>query len=595
MNDNKLIERQKKFNERSNTNNTHDNLLRRREEYNLTLRKQKLFDKIMEKRIRNYNFPCDVKEYALCIDVSKLDLSKEFIEDFELQSDKIVILSNLMSDKQYNTEFISNIKYLKFNLHKLRVCLAEKEQPLTEIQINCVKNSIYPRLLQIILAKLNYQNNEELQDNLTLINEACWCVINLTNDNSYFCNQLIQIQNLELLNKLLTDCIDLYRSKNFNTLTLINSIIWIFGNLLGDSNDSNVIVRNTTNIDKIILDILTYDFIGEPDYMYLSNDISKNTIWTILFAIRNFMLYVPPNIRHLYSSLLINVIQILKLCTIKFDSEIFSICLEALNVFSCNSDLIKIFLDNEIMPILLNSFNLLGGKSEYEDLKNILRIISELLIGSNQQVTHIMSYPIFDKFYTLLDQINIRNTSMIVEDDGNKEIDGPIAKSICLAISNLCASSQELIESIIFNSNLVSIIQSIYDKFDNKIKYEILHIYFNSFYCGQNNVKAEVIRLNLHKCFLEMLIQNVELTNPSFSITMICLRGIKEFLDFGDKYSTKINFIKKEFEDEGLVEHLELLQYHLDMDIYDLAHETLLKYWGEQEVLYEDYESFISG
>jgi len=329
--------------------------------------------------------------------------------------------------------------------------------------------------------------------------------------------------------------------------------------------------------------------------MYLANEMSKNTVWTILFAIRNFMLYVPPNIRHLYSQLLINVIQILKLCTLKFDSEIFSICLEALNVFSCNADLIKIFLDNEIMPVLLNSFNLLGGKSEYEDLKNLLRIISELLIGSNEQVNYIMSYPIFEKFYTLLDQINTRNTSMIVDNDGNKDIDSPIAKSICLAISNLCASSQELIESVIFNSNLVSIIQSIYDKFDNKIKYEILHIYFNSFYCGQNNVKAEVIRLNLHKCFLEMLIQNLDSTNPSFSITMICLRGIKEFLDFGEKYSTKINFIKKEFEDDGLVEHLDMLQYHLDMDIYGLAHEVLLKYWGEQEVLYEDYESFIRG
>lgn len=595
MNDNKLIERQRKFNERSNTTNTHDNLLRRREEYNLTLRKQKLFDQIMEKRIRNYNYPNDVKEFLLYIDASKLILPKGYVENFESESDKLYVLSNLMSDKHYNPEYTSNINYIKFSLHKFRICLAEINKPMTDIQMKCIQNSIYPKLLQIVLAKLNYQNDEELQENLTLKSEACWSIINLTNDNTIFCSELIKLENLGLLNNLLLDCMELYRNKKINSLPLIDSIIWIYGNLLGDNNDSNVIVRNATNIDKIIIEILSEEIIGENNYF--ANDIFRNLIWTILFTIRNFMRFIPPNIRHLYSQLLINVIQIFKCCTSssKIDYEVFTHCLEALNYFSCNVDLIKIFLDYQAVPALINAFSLLGGGNEIEDLKSLLRIISELLIGSNDQVNYIMSFPIFDKFYTLLDQINIRNTSMIVENDGNKEIDSPIGKTICLALSNLCASSQELIEMIIFNSNLISIVQSIYDKFDNKIKYEILHIYFNSFYCGQNNIKAEVIRLNLHKCFLDMLVENLGLVNPSFTITMICLRGIKEFLDFGEKYSTKVNIIQKEYEEEGLVEHLDKLQYHLDMDIYELAHEILLKYWGDEEVLYDNYESFIRG
>jgi hypothetical protein len=292
------------------------------------------------------------------------------------------------------------------------------------------------------------------------------------------------------------------------------------------------------------------------------------------------------------------VINIMKIYSVENEPnlEIFSEGLEALTFFSCILDLIPIFLENNCLPLLVNGFYLASLRKQFDtyyDIINIVKIIAELLIGSNEQVKVIMSYPLFSKMVDLLNTINSRNTNMIDESNDFYEQDSSIVKNICMAFSNLCASTEDNIEKIILNSNLVETIQSLYDKFDIKIKYEILFLFFNAFYMGRNHIRAEIIRLNIHKTYMNMLNQTLEDEKPSVAIIKICLKALNCFLEYGEKSGAKVNIIKLEVENENIINILEKLQYHFDTEVYDLAHEMLCEYWGDSEMIYTDYRDLL--
>ena len=49
-----------------------------------------------------------------------------------------------------------------------------------------------------------------------------------------------------------------------------------------------------------------------------------------------------------------------------------------------------------------------------------------------------------------------------------------------MALSNLCAGTQENIEKIILDDKIMDLLIELYDTFSNKVRFEILHIFFNS-------------------------------------------------------------------------------------------------------------------
>jgi hypothetical protein len=317
-----------------------------------------------------------------------------------------------------------------------------------------------------------------------------------------------------------------------------------------------------------------------------------------LWAIQTFMKHTELCTKHLYSDLLINVINILKISSVEneVNLEIFSEGIETLTFFSAVDDLIQIFIDHNCIPIIANSFYLVTKRSQFDtylDLNNICKIISELLIGTDDQTKIIMGYPIFDKLLELLRTINSRNTSMIDESNEFYERDTSIVKHICMGLSNLCAGTQENIEKIILDDKIMELLLSLYDKFNNKVRYEILHIFFNSFYIGPNHVRAEIIRQNIHKIFVSMLNTTLEKNEPSVSILLLCLRAFKIFLDYGERCGTKVNVIKIDIEDDGIMNLVEKLQFNTVVEVYDLAHEILCTYWGDNEFTYDQNSGYL--
>jgi hypothetical protein len=609
MYDSKLSDRQKKYNEKFQGNHSKDILLRRREEYNLSLRKDKVFNKIMERRLRGLNMSkmCDAQNLFLQnyenefveIDINKLDIAKSIINNYEQHSEKLIVISKFLEEKISEGPIDENL--IKFAILKFRIYLQEKSDKLNQLELEIITDSIFPAIEKIFLqefpSKLNLPDEEYLnllKSSLQLKYEISWSLINLTNESGKFVSKVLNVNFLKFMEKIIYELLRFKSEQFLNTYPLLRHIIWLFSNVMAENQESNIIVRNTVNIVEIMKILSNFEIIKEMN----KNFSLQSLILTVLWAIQNFMKYTESNTKHLYSNLLINVINILKICSVEneVNLEIFSEGIETLTYFSGVDDLVQFFIEHQCIPILANSFYLVTKRSQFDtymDLNNICKIIGELFIGTDEQAKIIMSYPIFDKLLELLGTINSRNTSMIDESNEFYERDTSIVKHICMGLSNLCAGTQENIEKIILDNKIMDLLLSLYDKFNNRVRFEILHIFFNAFYIGMNHVKAEIVRHNIHKIFINMLNSTLEKEEPSVTILLLCLRAFKIFLEYGDRAGTKVNVIKIDIEEEGIINLIEKLQFHKKMEVYDLAHEILYKYWGDNEFTYSDYAEYL--
>ena len=166
-------------------------------------------------------------------------------------------------------------------------------------------------------------------------------------------------------------------------------------------------------------------------------------------------------------------------------------------------------------------------------------------------------------------------------------------KEICLALSNITASSQEHIESIILNNKIISLLMRAYTVFGASVKYEILYLFYNAFYIGNNYIRSELIRLNIQMLFINMLKYLMsdfkdKLSSSARKIIKLILEGFVLFLDYGQKITPKMNHIKSEMELEDVPEILSKLQFETLPEIYDTAHTILCNYWNEEENYYQD-------
>ena len=72
------------------------------------------------------------------------------------------------------------------------------------------------------------------------------------------------------------------------------------------------------------------------------------------------------------------------------------------------------------------------------------------------------------------------------------------------------------------------------------------------------------------------------------------MKAFLNFLDFGEIMSSKINIIKKEIEEENIINILEKLQFSDDTEIYDPATMMLQRYWSEEENFYQDVKDLMN-
>ena len=230
MFDAKLNDRQKKYNDKLQGNHADDYLLRRREEHNLSLRKDKMFNKIMEKRLRGlneskpsgFNFLLGHLNEHLEIEVDKLDIPKSLITNYEQHSEKLIVISKLLEENINQSPVDENFK--KFAIHKFRKYLQEKKEEFSNFEIDLLNNSIYPAIEKIFLSSLpvkaNTQSHEEfiksIIESLRMKYEISWSLINLTNVLSIFVDKILKVNFLKNMESILEESILIEKDLKIN-------------------------------------------------------------------------------------------------------------------------------------------------------------------------------------------------------------------------------------------------------------------------------------------------------------------------------------------------------------------------------------------
>jgi hypothetical protein len=179
----------------------------------------------------------------------------------------------------------------------------------------------------------------------------------------------------------------------------------------------------------------------------------------------------------------------------------------------------------------------------------------------------------------------------------NNEIynsDRQLAKSIGICLSNICASTEQNVEKIICNKQISKLIFEIYDKFEDKVKYEFLFMFHNAFVRGSNYARAEIMRMDVIKIFSECLVKVNGSMSKSNTILVLILNSFKVFLDWGEKTNSKMNVVKCEIENcDQILDIIDQLQFNSNPEIYELANFIYINYWGENELMYQDASEFL--
>lgn len=636
MFDGKLIERQKTFSKDKSLsqNNNTNSLIRKREEMNLELRKNKLFDRIFERRLNclnssnsrsgdnniknisesnskilDKNLSNSIPVHKFEIEINNLKIPDILKINYIKHPDKLSVIVQLLNENE-NSEgnSNSNIDIIKFAIVSLRKFLCEKKEKLSKDEITNIYNNIYNHLLYYLL---DYKNeNETSEEELKIKYETSWIIINLTSESEKFCEGLLDVKNLIRLDEILQELIDTNNNNNFNTKfkktstnDVIRHILWIFSNLLAEDSQYNKIIRNTIKLE----DRFDYFFTNTEYVNNLNNPDTRNVIQVLLWMSANFLRYIFSDAKYIHKNLLIHVINIMKYASVNSENnsciDIVRDCLETLIYFTNCEALIPIFIENDAVPVLINAFSLVSSNHNdqninsnsnqiYEDIFNIVKLLSELLTVEDKLINKILEYPVIEKFLEILVSINSNHTTMLIEDSHNYENDSKILKEVCLAISNITASTHENIEKIILNEKMVENLLNIYEKFGNSVKYEIYHIFFNAFHGGNSYIRSQIIRRNIHRLYIdkfnEIYISEKNMTKTTSKIIKVILDSFLIFLEFGEKNMTKINFIKVEMENGNVVALLEKLQFSQNSELYEVAHKLLIRYWTEDECYYED-------
>jgi len=631
MFDSKLSERQKTFSkDKSVSNNNTNSLVRKREEMNLEIRKNKLFDKILERRLNSLNKYKDLNDnlsiykkhtdegsshkskstkiHRFEINDERLQIPQILKTNFLKHCDKLSVIFKLLEDEE------NHIDFKKFAIVSMRKFLCDKKDKLSSTEITFIYENIYKHILYYLF-EFKSSENDDIIEELRIKYETSWILINLTTDSHKFSEILLDIKNLQKFDEVMDDLIKLNKKnsfsnnniqnsiKNINTNEIIRHFIWIISNLLGEDSGSNKIIKNSINFPERIDNLLS-----DSDYiqnLHKQQDVC-NVIQASLWAIANLLRYTFSDAKYVYKNLLIHVINIMKICSLnkEVDLEIIRDCLETMIHFLNCQELIAVFIENDTVPLLIHTFSLVNQDENssnleqlYQDVFNIVKLFSEFLTVEDDFVDHILKYPIIEKFLEIITTINQNHTTMLIEDKSNFENDSKILKEVCLAISNITASRQEYIEKIILDDRMVDNIIQVFGKFGNGVKYEIFHIFFNAFYGGNSLIKSEIIKKNIHRLYILQLNEisdSQNITESSYKIIKVILKAFILFLEYGEKISSKVNFVKLEMENENIVNNLERIQYCLNSEICELSRKLLIRYWTEDECYYEDPSDLIN-
>ena len=269
-----------------------------RNEYTLSLRKQKIHEYISLKRHLGSN------DLNYSIQLSQIIIKPQFKEKrFDSLLDLLIFSTSIFQDKK------SDINDIKFSIYLLK-----QAEIKNDIKEEVSESNILKEIVLII---------QKYIDNIIIVDELLCLLINFT----YF---LKPETNMNLLTSDYMKIYSLISSKYFNDNIIFNDLIILLGNLANDNHSAQKIFYNTKLFDEI--------------YNLAQNEKSpKNKKDIALFFLANFSKGISKNIDlHNNITVLKDLVEIM--CANLLKPEYNKICLVSLSELSENKEIVEFLL-----------------------------------------------------------------------------------------------------------------------------------------------------------------------------------------------------------------------------------------------------------
>ena len=543
MNDKKFNQRLIQYIQKSNiyfnylnVDNNKNKIYESRLDYSLSLRKNNLFTKIMQKRINQT--AKNEKKLNLNINIDSLNLN---------------IYKNEIN--KFNHLIIDDDKY--------------------KFLINSIVNNIQIEIFQTDFLFFNNCDNlfHETSDFIK------FCLNNLYEILNSFGNSLKIINSKQFFNNLLYE---LFMTNELSVKYMIVKILVLYSNLSKEFNSffindmryiKNLYKLTFINNNDIAIEIFTIIYNIICDYPYEFEKIisispfhtrlnefiilnktyiQNNEIYIIelLEILSKFIILINTNLYYIYSGLILFFYESI----IKNNNQIYRLNLIIYEILS------KISIDDNISKIIISCGfgDLIHEQMKQNNLKNKEYLIFQLQIMINLlSIEYISSYFIGKNILETLSSILINYNN----NNDNKEKD--IIIYLCIyCLSNIGASSINLIHSLI-KSNILNIILKIIDyRKSNNIYFETCILLFNIIYhCSLEDFNYINENLKIMEFFYEGIYKSN--TNEYLSI---CLKGIYCLIMRNEKFIIISNIVK---------ETISQLIYNQDNEISNLSELTI--------------------
>lgn len=532
MLDKRLDERIKNFQKPLN------NLLNAREDFAVTLRKEKLFDQLMEKRLNKFiNEKNKNKNFGIKYD--DLNISSEDMQIYN-KLDKSVRLDYIVNAIKSNQ---NNQKIKNFAIYNLKFILLQDLKQNKEEKEKILEKD----LVDILTVEMGRTLFTEVQYDISLI------LTSITFEASEIVDKIIDKESLIMLFDFLI--------QNLN-IEIIDNILITLGNITIE--DKNFVIRNVEYI-RYIKDFLKLIKTKNEKQPY------ETTLMTVLWNLCLICKNLSQNESEMFLDFIPLLIEYLNIV----DLEIFSLLLKNKEVLKCTLEILSDLSNNDTICLLLINNKIMNCICEI--LYHHLHTQNELSINYSEISD---SFKILGNLFTLDDSFLINNkllddniltlTQNILFKYENYNSDTKkIVVDVIWFISNLAAGPQYQSEKLFFITNIPKIVVRM-GKHDEKIFSQISFFFENLLVKGSDSVIIEILKLNVIKILCDYL----KSTNNK-QIILTCLNTLNNIIKFGEKISDNMFLIKKELIKVGLNARLEQLTLHNNNEVSDSACYTL--------------------
>ncbi len=563
MEEKKLQERISKFNKDFNkTNLSNNKLISAREKNNLQLRKNKIEEIIMQKRMASFirisrGLVKEEKYNHLLLSFDELThiLPSYIDQEFDVYDDKVgkikEFLFNYLSLDNPLNEALS--KYAVYKMRKITSEWKNENEETLEVETHLL--DLFFRLLQVTTDK-------KLQYEITFI------LINLTFESSKYTNYLIEEEILEILFSLM----------NSGETGIIYHSIWIFANIFDCQENATLILQRLDNFNFIPRMIKIVDSFSN---LFLYSDLIKNATWLVYRIIRyeqSVITSFAPLFDHLLNFLDYEVsrIKTIKKSGIESNSEDNQILTNLLLIFNRITQSSE---DEEVFKYLAKPafvYNLIKLHTEDlvedESIYLVFRVIGGLCSSMNSSTDTVVSCGYLDSVESYLYKCFNKNSFNILS-----------LRDLAFSISNISAESDLYSDKIVKYQILELLLNLLNNVKDAKLNKEILYVFYNCFEFGSLDSREKIISYDkIYSVICDCI------KNPNKEYTKVSLDFLRLILH-ERQYSNYANNnfykeIKLKLENYGLPSYLENLHLRSEEDISSIAESILLDHWDFEEI-----------